>query len=115
MSNVLWCHIKSHPPSGKSSVGFGHKFRREFPKEYHQVGSNDRNLPDTCHCLKEISVSKDRKILLHDLSTLRILGIVTRVSQWGRADARVVWRDAYPPLGECSNTTATGRGDAFIL
>ena len=35
----------------------------------------------------------NRKVLLHDLSTIRILGLVTPVSQWGRADARVVWRD----------------------
>ena len=112
MSNVLWCHIL---PAENPQLDLAISFIGNSPKEYHQVGSNDRNLPDTCHCLKEISVSKDRKILLHDLSTLRILGIVTRVSQWGRADARVVWRDASPPLGECSNTTATGRGDGFIL
>ena len=60
-------------------------------------------------CLKEISPSEDQKILLHDLSTLRIHGIVTRVSQWGRADARVVRRDASPSLGECIRRTATGR------
>ena len=42
------------------------------------------------------------KVLLHDLSSVRILGIVPRGSQWGRADASVV-------LGECSHTTATGR------